>query len=641
MKKHTLLFLGILAVGQLSAQNETINTGRQTAWWTTGNSSTNPVSNFIGTIDARDFVIRTSNTERARFLATGNFGIGNTNPASLLDILGDLALREGNALVLTNGANNNVSLGTERSHYRITGPTAAFSVSGFAGGNDGQILTVLNSTAQLMTIINNATSTAANQIVTGYNSDIVISSSGSVTMIYNSTASRWVVTSSSGLTGRDWLLIGNSGTNPGSNFIGTTDAVDWVVRTTNIERMRVTKDGYVGINTASPSVYLDVFSGTKDAIYAHSSNVGAYLGYETNFTAGSGGTIQGAGVWASNPAAGYTSSYAQSTGSADYAANINFSNVWIASYNLVDNSTNNYNPPALYGQLNITNSGLGGFQNAIRGYNNRAAIAGNLGYSIGVQGTSNSANQDAFGVMGVAFCNSTTRAGGYFEAYTYPGVSQAYAYVGTTVLGVARKIYGTGGVSEIIPTSNHGRITLTCPESPEYWYQDYGTVRLVDGKAHIDLDPILADIIVVNEEYPIRFFATPINMTNYNGVSMMNRTEKGFDIFELNGGTHTGTIEYQIIVKPKTGFGEGRFPQAPGPAGVKPDREPKTAKAANQPDPSKIFHWPADYKVYQYNPEDFVEVGDVITAGPNAGKVKLGNGKYGESLPMGKDKLNK
>lgn len=625
----------------LYAQGEVINAGRQTAWWTTGNSGTNPVTNFIGTIDVRDFVIRTSNTERARILSTGNFGIGTTTPASLVDVSGDLALREGANITLANGANNDITLGTEFSYYRIIGPTSAFSVSGFAGGNNGQLLIITNASTQLMTIVNNATSTAANRIFTGYNADITIASGGSVHLIYNSTLSRWFVTAVSGLTGRDWSLLGNSGTNPTVNFIGTTDATDWVIRTNNIERARMTKDGYMGINVATPTLYLEVSSGTKDAIWGHSNNVGGNLGYETNISAGTAGTILGAGVYASNPSAGYTSTYAQSTGLADVAANINYSNVWIAGYNFVDNAQTAYNPPALYGQLNVTSTTLNGTHIAIRGYSNRT-VTGNPGYTIGVQGTSNSSNQDAFAVAGFAFCGTNTRAGGYFESFNYtPGASQAYAYVGTTVGGTARKITGTNAVSEIIPTAKHGRIMLTCPESPEYWYQDYGTVRLVDGRAHIDLDPILADIVMVNEQYPIRVFATPVDMTNFNGISMMNRTERGFDIVELNGGNHTGTIEYQLIVKPKTGFGEGRFPQAPGPVGIKPDKEPKQAKAANQPDPSKVFYWPADYKVYNYNPEDFTAIGDVITAGPNAGKIKLGNGKYGDHLPMRNTELAK
>lgn len=48
-----------------------------------------------------------------------------------------------------------------------------------------------------------------------------------------------------------WKLNGNSGTNPGSNFIGTTDAQDFVTRTNNAERMRVNAAGNVRIGTTN------------------------------------------------------------------------------------------------------------------------------------------------------------------------------------------------------------------------------------------------------------------------------------------------------------------------------------------------------------------------------------------------------
>ncbi|MFL5765348.1 MAG: hypothetical protein ACJ77K_15495 [Bacteroidia bacterium] len=59
-------------------------------------------------------------------------------------------------------------------------------------------------------------------------------------------------------TGTDWSVTGNSGTTAGTNFIGTTDAIDWVVKTNNTERMRVLSGGNVGINTTSPSYRLQV-----------------------------------------------------------------------------------------------------------------------------------------------------------------------------------------------------------------------------------------------------------------------------------------------------------------------------------------------------------------------------------------------
>lgn len=281
----------------------------------------------------------------------------------------------------------------------------------------------------------------------------------------------------------------------------------------------------------------------------------------------------------------------------------------------------------------MTNAALAGDQVGFRSYSGRGTTAGNPGFTIGSVATADAQNQDAIGVEGDAYSNNATKAGGYFESFSYPGVSVAYAWVGTSVGGINRKITGTAAVSEIVPTPNHGRIMLTCPESPEYWYQDYGTVELVDGHAHVDLDPILADIITVNEEYPVRVFCTPVDMQQFNGVAQMNRTATGFDLVELNGGSHSGTIDYQLVMKPKTGYGEGRFPQAPGPAWLKSELEPAQAHAANRPDPSKIFYWPSDQQVYGYDIDQVLPIGRRVPGGRNAGKFKVAEGVFMDHMP--------
>jgi hypothetical protein len=56
----------------------------------------------------------------------------------------------------------------------------------------------------------------------------------------------------------DWTLSGNSGTIAASNFIGTTDFVDFVARTNSVERMRFTAGGNVGIGTSTPTENLVV-----------------------------------------------------------------------------------------------------------------------------------------------------------------------------------------------------------------------------------------------------------------------------------------------------------------------------------------------------------------------------------------------
>lgn len=50
----------------------------------------------------------------------------------------------------------------------------------------------------------------------------------------------------------EWLLTWNAGTNPATDFIGTTDAQPLVVRTNNIERARVLADGKVAIGGSAP-----------------------------------------------------------------------------------------------------------------------------------------------------------------------------------------------------------------------------------------------------------------------------------------------------------------------------------------------------------------------------------------------------
>ncbi len=525
-------------------------------------------------------------------------------------------------LLLSIGTFAQVGIGT-------TTPSAALDV---ASTNDGlliprvaltatNIATVLTPTTSELVYNTFTSAVGPNQVTPGY---------------YYWDGALWIRIATGNSSG--WSLTGNTGTTPGTNYLGTTDAQNLQLRTNGTERLTIgSTNGNVAIGTSTIPVNtrLEVDGGaTGDGIYGHTGNVGGILGREANITLGNPvQTLSGAGVYANNPSAGYTSIYAQSTGAASVAANIAYSDVWMASYNYVQNGSGAFNPSASYNQLNITNNGLGGTQIALRGLANRTAT-GNPGYTVGMQGLVLPTNQDSYGVQGIAYSSTTTRAGGYFEALNYTGTSQAFAYVATSVGGVNRKITGTNSVSEIVPTENHGRITLTCSESPEYWYQDYGTVQMINGKATIILDEILADIIIVDEENPIRVICTPVGMPYFNGITIMEQTTKSVDILELNGGKHSGKLQYQIVVKPKTNYGEGRFPQAPGPAYLKADKEPLAAKAKNQPnDGRNIFQWPADHIVYKYNPEDHVTVGDVIPAGPNAGKILLEKGKYSNGMP--------
>lgn len=60
------------------------------AWQLQGNAGTNPATNFVGTTDVQDFVVRTNNTEAARVASNGRVGIGTPAPAHKLQVNGDV-----------------------------------------------------------------------------------------------------------------------------------------------------------------------------------------------------------------------------------------------------------------------------------------------------------------------------------------------------------------------------------------------------------------------------------------------------------------------------------------------------------------------------------------------------------------------
>ena len=79
-----------------------------TNWSLTGTTGSNPATNYIGTTDAQDLAIRTSNSERMRVLSTGEVGIGTSSPTNRLHIVSSSAADEVAAL-FANATGNSLS----------------------------------------------------------------------------------------------------------------------------------------------------------------------------------------------------------------------------------------------------------------------------------------------------------------------------------------------------------------------------------------------------------------------------------------------------------------------------------------------------------------------------------------------------
>lgn len=74
------------------------------------------------------------------------------------------------------------------------------------------------------------------------------------TTLYAGNGSYWTAASGGGgvvVSDSAWSLTGNSGTTAGTNFIGTTDSVDFVVKTKALERLRVNANGALGVGTGT------------------------------------------------------------------------------------------------------------------------------------------------------------------------------------------------------------------------------------------------------------------------------------------------------------------------------------------------------------------------------------------------------
>lgn len=92
---------------------------------------------------------------------------------------------------------------------------------------------------------------------------------------FNGTA--WVPFGSLG-----WSLTGNAGTTPASNFLGTTDAQDLVIKANNTEAIRVKNGGNVGIGNSVPTAKLHATGTTVPTVASGVSTL-----YTNDFSTGS------------------------------------------------------------------------------------------------------------------------------------------------------------------------------------------------------------------------------------------------------------------------------------------------------------------------------------------------------------------
>jgi len=281
----------------------------------------------------------------------------------------------------------------------------------------------------------------------------------------------------------------------GITFAGNTINSLWTANGTNIYNNNT---GNVGIGTTTPAYPLHALGSNATSVGVVSNANAAGIGLSGQNTA-SAGTGLGNGLFGATQ---------QSNGFGVYGENLNTNGTGILG---VGNNVSTYTLPiggsggAFYGSL----TGGYGFSAGVQGYGlygkatNATSAYGVVGISNGVLGTGplegaggafTGYNYGVSGGQTNASINTQT-AGGYFVS-GYDGVS-ADATTLVEAWSTANTHYkiwenSTGAVATSVPDMNGNAVTLHAPETPEFYFQDYGEAKLVNGKVHIDIDPILA-----------------------------------------------------------------------------------------------------------------------------------------------------
>jgi hypothetical protein len=87
---------------------------------------------------------------------------------------------------------------------------------------------------------------------------------------------------------------------------------------------------------------------------------------------------------------------------------------------------------------------------------------------------------------------------------------------------------------------------LHCMESPEHWFEDFGTARLVRGRAVVRLDADFAKVVTPGG---YRVFVTPEG--DCAGLYVRGKSATRFEVRELQGGKSSVAFSYRIVARRK------------------------------------------------------------------------------------------
>ena len=399
----------------------------------------------------------------------------------------------------------------------ITGVTAGTDLTG--GGNSGNISLNLDTTK--VPLLSAANTFVGNQIITGNLSNTGnINATGSITgqtgsFTANSSTSAVGVTQNG--SGVGLLSQSNNGVVAVVGLsLATTGNTFGVEGATNTNGTGVIGQGGTGISglgvnlgvlgSSSASNGTGVFGSGGTGVWGQSSNGGFAGVFLTNGGTSGALTIGAEGI------AGNASTVAFGVYGGSVKGSLEFSKHALSGAGVVGDTGQPGGYAAVVGTSDDTNAGIF-YNNSPNGWTTLYAQSDE---------SSNSGNHviEAFGS----------------------------AFGGRCYIDVSGNLVCTGSKSAVVPVDGGARkVALYAVESPENWFEDFGSGKLTKGVVTITLESTFSQTVNTGIDYHV--FLTPDG--DCKGLYVTRKTASSFEVLELEGGQSDVDFDYRVVARRK------------------------------------------------------------------------------------------
>ena len=121
---------------------------------------------------------------------------------------------------------------------------------------------------------------------------------------------------------------------------------------------------------------------------------------------------------------------------------------------------------------------------------------------------------------------------------------------------VAGNFSASGTKSAVVKLKNGKGVSLYAVEASENWFEDFGSAKLKEGKAVVQIDPTFVETVNTDVDYHV--FLTPNG--DCKGLYVTGKKGTSFEVRELTGGKSDISFSYRIVAKRK-GYEDQRLVQ--------------------------------------------------------------------------------